>query len=162
MAARVFEQQSTPPTFTCSLQANFLRNVVQEYKRACRRPVPRSTTDQGYYSPLYEQDMRVSTRVGPNDAMISDNTRNLVQPGLAFEESRFRTVHAYEKEDFSSNRRDVSVNDFSEHMPSMVPVSNDAPGQESSPSTWDFAGRDWAPLFMSAGFDILDGVFIPG
>ncbi|KAH8674277.1 hypothetical protein BX600DRAFT_457295 [Xylariales sp. PMI_506] len=36
-AARVFEQQATPPTYTCALQANFLKNVLQEYQKACRR-----------------------------------------------------------------------------------------------------------------------------
>jgi hypothetical protein len=169
MAARVFDQQSTPPTFTCSLQANFLRNVVQEYKRACRRQISRHSNDQEYCPSPYEQGMPVPSRPETEDAtMISENARDWVQPGVSFEACRFRAAHTYEREGaFSSDNQDGLVmqtarsNNVSEHVPNMTPISDSAAAQDSSPANWEFTDDDWASLFMNAGFDIADGVFIP-
>jgi hypothetical protein len=163
MSARVFDQQSTPPTFTCSLQANFLRNVVQEYKRACRRQLPRHAADQEYCPSPYEQGIPVPSRIETDDAtLLSDNARGWVQPGLSLEGSRVRTAHAYERErDFTSDHQGVLINNISEHMPNMTPISEGAADQNSSPANWEFTDDDWASLFMNAGFDIADGVFIP-
>lgn len=169
MAARVFDQQSTPPTFTCSLQANFLRNVVQEYRRACRRQLARHAAEQEYCPSPYEQGIStLRPEIDNATTMLSGNARGWVQPGLSLEESRFRAAHTYEREgEFPSDDQDVSImqagrnNNISEHMPNMTPISDGAMGQDSSPANWEFTDDDWASLFMNAGFDIADGVFIP-
>lgn len=169
MAARVFDQQSTPPTFTCSLQANFLRNVVQKYKRACRRQSSHHAADQEYCPSPYEQGIPLPTRSEIDDATtLSGNNRGWAQEGPSPELSRFRLAHTYEREgEFPSNDQSVSViqmsrsNNVSDHIPNMTSISDSAAAQSSSPANWEFKDDDWASLFMNAGFDIADGIFIP-
>lgn len=169
MAARVFDQQSTPPTFTCSLQANFLRNVVQEYKRACRQQASCHAANQEHCSSPYEQSIAICTGSEIDDApILSDNARGWAQPGSSLEASRFRAANTYEREGaIQSDDHVLSVmqtgrsNNVSENMPNMTPISDAAAAQDSSPANWEFTDDDWASLFMNAGFDIADGVFIP-
>lgn len=100
--------------------------------------------------------------------MLSDNARGWVQPVLSLEESRFRAAHAYEREgEFEPDQQDGLTmqagrsNNVSDNVPNLTPLSDDVVAQDSSPANWEFTDDDWASLFMNAGFDIADGVFIP-
>ena len=100
--------------------------------------------------------------------MLSDNARGWAQPGSSLEANRFRAAHTYEREGvFPSDDHVLSVvqtnrsNNVSENMPNMTPISDAAAAPDSSPANWEFTDDDWASLFLNAGFDIADGVFIP-
>ncbi|KAF5000828.1 hypothetical protein FGRMN_1436 [Fusarium graminum] len=45
LASSTFGEQTAPPNFSCSLQANFLKNLVLEYQKACRRRLGRIETE---------------------------------------------------------------------------------------------------------------------
>lgn len=142
---------------------------MQEYKRACRRQASCHAANQEHCQSPYEQGIPISTRSEIDDAtLLSDNARGWAQPGSSLEADRFRGAHTYEREGvFPSDDRVLSVmqtdrsNSVSENMPNMTPISDAAAAQDSSPANWEFTDDDWASLFMNAGFDIADGVFIP-
>lgn len=169
MAARVFNQQSTPPAFTCSLQASFLRNVVQEYKRACRRQISRHASDQDYCTSPYEQAIPVPTiseNTGPDNAIENDTTRGLERPPLSLDGSRFQETNLYAQGGESlSTHHSAPLTGTGEHnaqgsIVHITSIPSSLVAEESSPN-WEFTDEDWTSLFMNAGFDIADGVFIP-
>ena len=159
-AARVFEQQSAPPTYTCSRQASFLRNVVQEYKRSCRWQHSRNVRDdQEGDTSLYQQTMALPV-VQQN--MQAESTVHQISH-LPQEADASSGGGQYYRDEASSayqnpaNNAGVASSATADHL---TPMANDIVDQ-IEPHNWEFTGEDWTSLFMNAGFDIVDGVFVP-
>lgn len=173
-AARVFSQQSTPPTYTCALQANFLNNILQEYQNACRRRVG----DNG------GADVRGSHRSAPSAHNITSQT------GPGHNALDLQVDHTGEDLPSQSSLpdgapvgSDLAGNDQPSARPTPLPrytaggtgnmpgamlrVENVGPASVAlsspSPGGWTFTNEEeWATMFMNAGFDIGGGVFVPG
>ncbi|OKL59898.1 hypothetical protein UA08_04538 [Talaromyces atroroseus] len=171
MAARVFEQQSTPPTFTCSLQASFLRNVVQEYKRTCRQHLSRHADEQEHDPSLYEQNTSFSVMQGNSGINEDDSAQRRILSPLTLEPSGVQESGQYPQEgDALSGYQNLVasapiVGTAKDHAPRDVGniafVADSTVAQDLSPQDWEFTNEDWVSLSMNAGFDITDGIFIP-
>jgi hypothetical protein len=174
MAARVFEQQSTPPTFTCSLQANFLRNVIQEYKSTCRQHLSRHTDEQENDPSLYEHITPfpvIQGNPGPDEAMEDDSTQRRIVSPLDLEASGSQAPGQYHRGDEALSGYQKPIENAPESgiakdyatgsTHNMALVADTTVDQEPSPQDWEFTDEDWISLSMNAGFDIADGVFIP-
>ncbi|KAJ9628107.1 hypothetical protein H2204_009509 [Knufia peltigerae] len=158
-AAAIFAQQSAPPTFGCALQANFLTNVLQEYKKACQR---RSQTHK-----VAEEASRVESQISGG---IPDTYRHLTQAEQ--QQSTFLTWNEPIRPapPAISSGRVVSEGPL-RHAPSANLAMHSAvdisdtfieDADSSANNLVFYNDEDWSTIFANAGFNITGGVFIPG
>ncbi|KIW17450.1 hypothetical protein PV08_04644 [Exophiala spinifera] len=158
-AAAIFAQQSAPPTFGCALQANFLTNVLREYKKAChRRSQPRKVAED------------VTRAQAPSSGGVTDMTPNMNQAEQR--QSTFLTwnEHVRPPPIATSSGRDVgdgqlrgtaSAN-FARHRGIDISESFTGDTNTSANNLVFYNDEDWSAIFANAGFNITGGVFIPG
>ena len=188
-AARVFAQQAGPPQFTCALQAKFLNNVVQEYYGVCRRRIPRSASNQrtptsttipyaDVAPPMPVVDVPMASD-GPYDRppMLQRPATVKRDPLLSsnFYTRAGGTTVAQSSPDIVPRINLARPPTNGTNYSGSYSHSQGSPSQGPSPSSWThdptqghganpnqhFTDQDWTSLFMNAGFDIGDGVFVP-
>ncbi|KAH8896907.1 hypothetical protein GQ53DRAFT_638910, partial [Thozetella sp. PMI_491] len=169
-AAHVFAQQSTPPTFGCALQANFLSNVIREYERACKRRFVAVMNDSNPGSRSDSANtQRASRNVPRQHRRVRENTE---QPQPQSDPGAVQGALQTERRETPDELQTLISNGdciVASEMPDVGDISR-AEGESSihpgftdaSPPDWSFADNEkWTAMFMTAGFDIGGGTFMP-
>lgn len=175
---RVLTAQETPADFSCSLQAKFLSNALREYEKARRRQsakkiqnehvarVTPATTDimDDTTSPPTVSHRQSSTVLGGNSSAYPGRQAHDVNAAHQSSTDAERTSQARTNEHMGP--MDIS-SDFLGNtalMETRPSNENNSPLETVGAQTadWTFGNDDvWSAMFLNAGFDISEGVFLP-
>ncbi|EXJ78261.1 hypothetical protein A1O3_09422 [Capronia epimyces CBS 606.96] len=170
LAARVFAQQNTPPTFACALQATFLKNVLREYQKACRwRSVNnrlKSSARHLQSSPTAEENLPSTTKAlqFPSSAAPLEYLRKDQGGNQAEDQPQRVSDSPMQAPDPMTPSSSLPIDNVNEVVPGVddnSPMYSDL--VDTMPHDWTFADNEgWTAMFMNAGFDINTSFFVPG
>lgn len=171
MTALAFRQQETPPTFSCALQAKFLENILQEYTKVRRD--------------------KLTSITSPNESFVKSSTPTRPASGLnpqpilgIFSPQRDTATYNEHVPTFSQHVNEIERNEtigndnnqtdleiLQEQRFQQVQSPQSLSGEERQgdnesvgtiPQNFFFGDKQWANMFINAGFNEHDGVFLPG
>jgi hypothetical protein len=179
MAALVFRQQETPPTFSCALQAKFLNNILQEYKKARRDRLTRISNPKAC---SIEPAAPVRPGSASHSQPISDSLQPQQNPARQKEQSQTSfslqgLTEVEQSHDIGNSDRQsdlemhviqtTSDEQRSQHTHPLESLSGgerlgDNRSVGTTPQNLPFGDDEpWANMFINAGFNVYDGVFLP-
>lgn len=158
VAAIAFAQQSTPPNSSCTLQANFLTNVIHEYHKFGRPQGRRPTGD----------NIGLGNRMGRQTEQSTESGR--LQAGQGRDARRRHPSQVPQVQQAETITDPASNGRTSTPLDSSHEALGDA--EDGSSMQNDFMegplcneiftdDQGWLALFLNAGFDIDGGVFVP-
>jgi hypothetical protein len=171
-AVQVLAAQETPASFSCSLQAKFLSNALREYDKA-RRCQSVGKTQNEHVAEVTQPKPNL-TDVNTSSSTASHRQSSTLFGGDSSVQAEghalnVNTIHDSSMDTLQAgpNEQIYPMNISSGNIPEIGTWHSNQDTKvletvESQAADWTFGNDDiWSAMFLNAGFDIGEGIFLP-